>query len=61
MAMIKGKIEVKGMCYEDLVTLLTTNGYDVKVEAKCTTNATQNTYVVKYKKHDFTKDCIMAC
>lgn len=58
--MSKGKIEVKGLCYEDLVAILTTHGYDVKVEAKATSNATQNTYVIKYKKHDYTEDCVMA-
>lgn len=45
----KGKIIVKDLCHEDLVAelvaILTTNGYDVKVKA------TENYYEIKYKPH----------
>lgn len=55
--MSEGIIIVKGLCYEDLVAILTTNGYDVNVEAQSTSNATHNTYIIKYKNHDYLEDC----
>lgn len=58
--MAKGKIVIKGLAYEDLVAILTNNGYDVEVKAKSTSNATQNTYVIKYKSHDYLEDCVNA-
>ena len=59
--MAKGKLVIKGLAYNDLIAILTTNGYDVEVKAESTSNATKNTYVIKYKSHDYSEDCINAC
>ena len=50
----KGVIYIEGLPYEDLIAILTTNGYEVTVNAKPTTNATKNIYKVEYER----KECI---
>lgn len=52
-----GRIKVKGLCYMDLVSILTTNGYDVQVTVLATTNSIKNEYVIDYKPHDYIEDC----
>lgn len=54
--MSENKIVIKGLAYEDIVAILTTNGYNVRVEANATSNAVQNTYYVYYSPHDFVKE-----
>lgn len=56
--MESGRIEVKGLSYEDLVAILTTNGYDVQVTVNATHNATSNKYVIDYKPHDYVGECM---
>lgn len=50
---MEGRIEIKGFCYEDVVSILTQNGYDVQVTAKATNFAANNIYIIDYKKHIF--------
>ena len=53
-----GTIKVKGLCYEDLVAILTTNGYDVEIKASATSNAVSNEYEIKYTPHDYVSNCV---
>lgn len=53
-----GRIEIKGLQYEDLVIILTNNGYDVQVTVNATNNATSNKYVIDYKPHDYIGECM---
>ena len=55
-----GRIEVTGLSYEDLVAILTTNGYDVQVTVHATQNATSNKYVIDYIPHDYSGECMIS-
>lgn len=49
---IGGKIEVKGRCYEDIVTILIKNGYNVTVTVSACSNPENARYVIAYSKTD---------
>lgn len=50
MNQINGKIEVKGRCYEDIVTILITNGYNVTVTVSACSNAGNARFIIAYSK-----------
>lgn len=52
-----GRMEIRGFAYQDIVSILMVNGYDVSVKVCATTNnCSDSVYIIEYKEHDFECD-----